>query len=198
MKYFLTSILFFGAAMFLAAIITMTAPRARLPSDAALKRLPVVMIEGLNLLRYSGSKIESKISAQSATFISPDVLELRGDVELESVKDDASSQFISAGSLRALFKAEGLLKIKSESQLTELLLNEGVVLREQDTALETQNCRYTHVDGILSSVDPVRVVGKNREFRGSSGFIYKVNSSELQVLGAIEGEFTIDAARARK
>ncbi len=197
MKFFLTAILFFGAAMFVAAIITMTAPRARVPINSDQKRLPVVVIEGLNLFRYSQSKIDSKVSAQIATFISPDVLELRGDVEMESMTDETTSRLVQAGSVRALFKADGLLNIKSENQLTELLLNEGVVLREHDTAIETANCRYTHADGILSSVDPVRVVGKNREFTGSSGFVYKMKTQDLEVMGSVDGEFTFEPDRKR-
>jgi hypothetical protein len=150
-------------------------------------RSPVITMDGMSLWSYKAERAEWKLSAQSAVFVSPDVLELKSNVKYERDQGQ-KSLIVMAESALFNFETQGLLGIKNETQLREVLLEDDVLIKDQNYSLRTKSARYTPQDKHLSSVDPVVVKSDSMKFEGDSGFVYAVDKSELEMSGEIRGE----------
>jgi hypothetical protein len=150
-------------------------------------RMPVISIEGLQFWKYRNADVSWKLSAQSAVFISPNQLELLGRVRYE--KPSATKyESLSCEKAQFIFETDGLLSIKSDAQLREILAEEDVLMQNGDYTIATKSARYSSMESTILSDDPVQVESGNQRFEGEEGFVYEIGKGILNMRGDVRGE----------
>ena len=179
-------ILTFGYAVYIFVSRDSRTLRENMEEVDHLNDRPKLLIDHYISTRYAGNQPISKTKGQTAHFEEPNKLHMQGDVEGLKYKQP-HNQIVRAEQAIASFEAKSIQQVLDGAETKNIILKNYVRLIQGSDTIFSDLAIYDVKSDLVTSEAAVRVVGEKRWFTGANGFKYDVKTSNVEVMGPIEG-----------
>lgn len=154
--------------------------------DASKAKEPRIYLEEFTVYDYERHKMKSTLSGQAATFLDPDLLEVKGGVQGQKL-DSPHKEFLNAELATVHFASKGLVDLMKASRVQSSEVRNQVRIGYDDNIIYTEYAKFLAEQQRLVSDVPVRILGPQVDLMGSKGFEYQTKTQDLKVFGPLEG-----------
>lgn len=150
------------------------------------EKLPRIILEDFTLYKYREHSVKATFTGKIAHFRDPNILEVYG--EIRGLKHNSEKrEHISAESATVVFHANGIVQLLEESRVKTCEIENNVQVGSGNDVILTQYAQYSGDKNHLRSDVPVKFSNPTAQLKGKNGFVYDIETGDLELIGPIEG-----------